>query len=261
MGTVFTLKGVNFNNAALPSISPFVAKPSLLLGYSFQNRNFTDEVSSQVARTFTSPLKGTATTSNTIPKATSDNLGVDINEACIDAFINAYTLKADGTTPITFMVVANRNGEALSSGQTASPYLAPLINWGNSFDASAGLMLQFSSTGKFGIRYNNTDEGNVKVNDNGTQPAIYFVTYDGTSAWTVQNLTAGVSATGTSAAADMKAVSTANPVQVGTKRTSDATYLLPANVYQVAAWGKVLSATEISTQAARTRKELSSLSL
>ncbi|WP_241602730.1 hypothetical protein [Rosenbergiella nectarea] len=261
MGTVITLKGVNFKNPALPNISPFVARSALLLGYSFQNRNFTDEVSSQLARTFASPLKGTATLSNTAPKSTSDNLGVDINEACIDAFINAYTLKADGSTPITFMVVAGRNGETLSSGQAASPYLAPLINWGNTFDASAGLMLQFSSTGKFGVRYNNTDEGNVKVNDNGTQPAIYFVTYDGTSAWTVQNLTTGISATGTSAAADMKAVSTENPVQVGTKRTNDGTYLLPTNVYQVAAWAKVLSPTEISTQAARTRKELSSLPL
>ncbi|MER3009214.1 hypothetical protein ABTW51_09460 [Serratia nematodiphila] len=261
MGTVYKIKGANFNNQDLPNINPFVSSSRLLMGYDFQSRNFTDIVSSKTAKTFSAPYKGAVVESNTVPASTSDGMGVNINEACIDASIRPYSLNSDGSTPITFMIVAGRSGGGLNSGQNASPFISPLLNWGNDFGNGAGLMIQFSSTGQFGVRYNNQSEGNVKLADNGKSPGIYFVTYDGVSAWTLRNMTTGAVATSVSTAADMKPVSTQNPVQIGTKNNQVGLYLLPFNAYQVAAWDKVLSSDEITTQTRWTRRKLLMLPL
>ncbi|MDX7542782.1 hypothetical protein [Serratia marcescens] len=261
MGTVYKLKGVRFNNPDLPNINPFVSASALVLGYEFKYRNFTDIVTSRSAKTFSAPYKGAVVESDTWPPSTSDGMGVNINEACIDASVRPYSLNSDGSTPITFMIVAGRSGGGLNSGGNASPFISPLLNWGNDFGNGAGLMIQFSSTGNFGVRYNNQSEGNAKLPDNGKSPGIYFVTYDGVSAWTLRNMTTGAVATSVSTAADMKPVSSLNPVQIGTKNNQVGLYLLPFNIYQIAVWDKALSADEIATQARWTRKALPMLAI
>ena len=170
--------------------------------------------------------------------------------------VDFSTIKIDGSTPLSILVVGGWSGETVAGASLAS-----LLDIGNGISANAqGAVMQFynSGGGQIGARVKSGGSSNVgDIVSPNNKICFMILTFNGTT-WTLVNKTTGKTTVKTNAelgiTVDIPPIPNTASNKVGTKHylghahTHNPLDTLPVNLCQVAYWDKVLNSAEIDAQ-------------
>lgn len=256
--TVFKLAGADFTGQGLPNTNTVVAPELARYAFDFRNGNLVDLVGKTadlVPYRVNNTLKTRVVDSSVIQQA-FNGLGIKLSGGCLMTSVDFSTIKIDGSTPLSILVVGGWSGETVTSASVAS-----FLDIGNGVAASAqGAVMQFynGGGGQIGARVKSGAESNVgDIVSPKNKLCFMILTFNGTT-WTLVNKTTGKTTVKTNAelgiTADIPPVLNNASNRVGTKHylghahTHSLLDALPANLCQVAYWDKALNSAEIDAQ-------------
>jgi len=258
-GTFFKLSNADFTGQSLPSLNTIVASAQARYAFDFRNGNL-DDVTGNTASLVpyrVDNVAHTRTQDATVVQQVFNGLGIKLSGGCLMTSVDFSTIKIDGSTPLSILVVGGWSGEVV----TASERIASFLDIGNGVLASAqGAVMQFynSDGGQIGARVGSSGAPIVGDVVSPTNKLCFMIlTFNGTT-WTLVNKTTGKTTVKTNAelgiTADIPPIPNTAANKVGTKHylghahTNNTLDALPVNLCQVAYWDKVLSPAEIDAQ-------------
>lgn len=257
-GTFFKLANADFTGQGLPSLNTIVASSQARYAFDFRNGNL-DDVTGKTATLVpyrVDNVAHTRTQDATVIQQAFNGLGIKLSGGCLMTSVDFSTIKIDGSTPLSILVVGGWSGETVTSASIAS-----FLDIGSGVSASTqGAVMQFYNNGggKIGARVGSGGDSIVGDVVSPTNKLCFMIlTFDGTT-WTLVNKTTGKTTIKTNTelgiTADILPIPNTVSNKVGTKHylghssTINTLDALPVNLCQVAYWDKVLSPAEIDAQ-------------
>lgn len=254
-GTFFKLTSADFTGQGLPNINTIVSPELARYAFDFRNGNLADVIGKtadlvpyrvdNVARTLTQDA--------TVVQQVFNGLGIKLSGGCLMTSVDFSTIKINGSTPLSILVVGGWSGEAVTGAS-----IAGFLDIGNGISSNAqGAVMQYYNGG-IGARVKSGAVSNIGDTVSPTNKLCFMIlTFDGTT-WTLVNKTTGKTTIKTNTelgiTADILPVPNNASNKVGTKHylghahTNSLLDSLPVNLCQVVYWDKVLSGTEIDAQ-------------
>jgi len=262
-GTFFKLANADFTGQGLPSLSTIVASSQARYAFDFRNGNLVD-VTGKTADLVPYRVDNTLNTrvvDSSVVQQAFNGLGIKLSGGCLMTSVDFSTIKIDGSTPISILVVGGWSGETVAGASIAS-----FLDIGNGVSANAqGAVMQFYNNGggQIGARVKSGGDSNVGDIVSPTNKLCFMIlTFNGTT-WTLVNKTTGKTTIKTNIelgiTADILPVPNNAANKVGSKHylghahTITPLDALPVNLCQVAYWDKVLSPAEIDAQYAMSK--------
>lgn len=261
--TVFKLAGADFTGQGLPNINTIVVPELARYAFDFRNGNLGDvtgKTADLVPYRVDNTLNTRVVDSSVIQQA-FDGLGIKLSSGCLMTSVDFSTIKIDGSTPLSILVVGGWTGEAVSGTSMAS-----FLDIGNGISGNAqGAVMQYynGAGGKIGARVNSGGDSNIGDLVAPLNKLCFMIlTFNGTT-WTLVNKTTGKTTIKTNTdlgiTADIPPIPNVPTNRVGMKHylghahTHSKLDALPVNLCQVAYWDKVLSTAEIDAQYAMSK--------
>lgn len=256
--TVFKLAGADFTGQGLPNTNTVVAPELARYAFDFRNGNLGDvtgKTADLVPYRVNNTLNTRAVDSSVVQQA-FNGLGIKLSGGCLMTSVDFSTIKIDGSTPISILVVGGYSGDTVVGANFAS-----FLDIGNGISGNAqGAVMQFYSgdSGTIGLRVKSGGSSNVGDVVSPTNKLCFMIlTFNGTT-WTLVNKTTGKTTIKTNTelgiTADIPPIPNTPTNRVGTKHylghASTHTVLdaFPVNLCQVAYWDKALNSAEIDAQ-------------
>ena len=256
--TVFKLAGADFTGQGLPNTNTVVAPELARYAFDFRNGNLSDLVgkTADLVPYRVDNTLNTRVVDSSVVQQAFNGLGIKLSGGCLMTSVDFSTIKIDGSTPLSILVVGGWSGEAVTGASIAS-----FLDIGNGISANAqGAVMQFynSGGGQIGARVKSGGASNVgDVVSPNNKLCFMILTFNG-STWTLVNKTTGKTTVKTNAelgiTADIPKIPNTASNKVGTKHylghahTHQLIDAMPVNLCQIAYWDKVLSGTEIDAQ-------------
>lgn len=256
--TVFKIAGADFSGQGLPNINTIVSPELARYAFDFRNGNLGDVTgkTADLVPYRVNNTNNTRTQDASVVSTIFDGLGIKLSGGCLMTSVDFSTIKIDGSTPISILVVGGYSGDAVAGANIAS-----FLDIGNGISGNAqGAVMQFYSGagGKIGARVKSGGDSNIGDIISPTNKLCFMIlTFDGTT-WTLVNKTTGKTTVKTNAeigiTADIPPIPNTASNRVGTKHylghahTHTLLDAFPVNLCQVAYWDKVLSIAEIDAQ-------------
>lgn len=257
-GTFFKLTSADFTGQSLPNLNTIVSPAQARYAFDFRNGNL-DDVTGNTASLVPYRVDNVAYTRTqdaTVVQQVFNGLGIKLSGGCLMTSVDFSTIKINGSTPLSILVVGGWSGETVTGASIAS-----FLDIGNGVSSNAqGAVMQFynSGGGQIGARVKSGAASNVGDTVSPTNKLCFMIlTFDGT-VWTLVNKTTGKTTIKTNTelgiTADILPVPNNASNKVGTKHylghahTNSLLDSLPVNLCQVVYWDKVLSGTEIDAQ-------------
>lgn len=261
--TVFKLSGADFTGQGLPNINTIVSPELARYAFDFRNGNLSDVTgkTADLAPYRVDNTLNTRTLDSSVIQTVFGGIGIKLTGGCLMTSVDFSTIKIDGSTPISILVVGGWSGEVVSGASMAS-----FLDVGNGISGNAqGAVMQYynGAGGKIGARVKSGGDSNIGDTVSPTNKLCFMIlTFDGTT-WTLTNKTTGKTTVKTNTelaiTADIAPIPNTSSNKVGTKHylghahTNSLLDALPVNLCQVAYWDKVLSGTEIDAQYAMSK--------
>lgn len=273
MTMIIRVPGVDWAGKGFPNISPFVALSDLEFGFDFLNRsNRLQDLAGKHAdlAPYRQDIAGgiTRTLDTTVVVDESNGLGIRVELGYLLTDISMPTIPIDGSMQFTVMVVGGYSGVVFPPAKVAGlgAGIAGLIDFGTGVTSSSFDLEAAVGEGKWGARIKSAAIGNQGNTISQTsKKCVGFLTFNGTT-WTLYNKTLGttISKTNTDlgiSAALVPNTAHVNKVVMGHYHSTSTISALYPSLYQVAKWNRVLSASEITEQYARTQANKPGLGL
>lgn len=261
--TVFKIAGADFSGQGLPNINNIVSPELARYAFDFRNGNLVDVIgkTADLVPYRVDNVAYTRTQDATVVQQVFNGLGIKLSGGCLMTSVDFSTIKINGSTPLSILVVGGWSGEVVTGAS-----IAGFLDIGNGISANAqGVVMQYynASGGGIGARVKSGGDSNIGDTVSPTNKLCFMIlTFDGTT-WTLVNKTTGKTTIKTNTelgiTADILPVPNNASNKVGTKHYLGHAHAvskldsLPANLCQVAYWDKVLSGTEIDAQYAMSK--------
>ena len=256
--TVFKLAGADFTGQGLPNTNTVVAPELARYAFDFRNGNLRDLVGKTadlVPYRVDNTLNTRVIDSSVIQQA-FNGLGIKLSGGCLMTSVDFSTIKIDGSTPLSILVVGGWSGETVTGASIAS-----FLDIGNGISVNAqGAVMQFYNNGggQIGARVKSGGGSNVgDIVSPNNKLCFMILTFNGTT-WTLVNKTTGKTTIKTNIelgiTADIPRIPNTVSNKVGTKHylghahTISLIDALPVNLCQIAYWDKALNSAEIDAQ-------------
>ena len=255
--TVFKIVGADFSGQGLPNINTVVAPELARYAFDFRNGNLVDLVgkTADLVPYRVNNTLNTRVVDSSVVQQAFNGLGIKLSGGCLMTSVGFSTIKIDGSTPLSILVVGGWSGEAVTGASIAS-----FLDIGNGISGNAqGAVMQYQNGagGKIGARVKSGDSNVADIVSPTNKLCFMILTFNGTT-WTLVNKTTGKTTIKTNIelgiTADIPPIPNTASNRVGSKHylghahTHSLLDALPVNLCQVAYWDKALNSAEIDAQ-------------
>lgn len=268
MSVIIRVKGVDWSGKGFPLVSGFVALANIEAAFDFRPReDRLRDVSGKgfVAAPYRNPLLSNAplVPDDTVIENTANGLGLIVRNGALDYGLPNKPYALGGAAAFTMMIVGGYSGIPFDANQPVqNATICNLVDLGNGVTSSESppMLQQYMTNGTLGGRVKSGATSNIGETTPTGKKSCFFLSYDGQK-FVYTNKTTGVVVTKTNA--DLGLVGSALAVDVRCPRMVSGNYFtagapsaivgLYPELYQVAKWNKVLSASEMQAQYASSK--------
>lgn len=268
MSVIIRVKGVDWSGKGFPLVSGFVALANLEAAFDFRPRaDRLNDVSGKgfVAVPYRNLLLSNAAlvADDTVLENTANGLGLIVRNGALDYGLPNKPYAVGGTDGFTMMIVGGYSGIPFDADQPVqNATISNLVDLGNGVTSSESppMIQQYVPNGTLGARVKSGATSNIGEQVSTGKKSCFFLSYDGKK-FVYTNKTTGAVITKTNA--DLGIVGSTLAVDVRCPRLISGNYFvggaasaivgLYPELYQVAKWNKVLSASEMKDQYASSK--------
>lgn len=263
MTMIIRIPGVDWSGKGFPQIEPFVGSDAIEFGYDFASgsarlKDLTGKHADLVP--YRQDIVGgiTRTVDPTVVTDASSGLGINVELGYLLTDVALAAIPIDGSVQFTIMVVGGYSGIAFPEDKIAGggAGISNLYDNGTSITAT-GFRIQSTLVGAHGTTIKSSAAVMSDAISPNSKKTLSFLTFDGAN-WSFVNKTLGTSYSKTNAELGISGtlgVNTGhvNKVAMGHYHSSSTLAAAYPTLYQTAKWNRVLTASEMNEQYARTK--------